>query len=101
MFIETILRRLFYVRKTLAIIVGFAILLLVLAIGFHRLGRRFDILNRQERESQGIKKSAEEHKEHLRGNPSEMAREAFGSKPEDAKMKDARSNEQKKKEQEK
>jgi hypothetical protein len=83
------------------------ILLLLLALAFQRMKPVFksEDLIRREREWQVIKEGAEEHRKRVRGNPSKMAREAFGSKPEskpeDKKTKSASAKEQKKEEKKK
>jgi FtsZ-interacting cell division protein ZipA len=84
MSIERILQVLLHRRKSLVLIIAIAILALVLVALFERTRTvsRSDIIRKQEIEREAIKKGAEEHMKRLRGNPSEMAKKAFGGKRE-------------------
>src|SRR5262249_46132876 len=84
MSIERKLQVLFHSRKSLGLIIAIAILALVLVALFERTrtDSRSDIIGKHEIEREAIKKGAEEHMKRLRGNPSEMAKKAFGGKRE-------------------
>jgi hypothetical protein len=87
MSIERIFQLLTHRRKSFVMIIAIAILAIVLVTMFERVRTRSDIIRKQEIEREAIKKGADEHMKRLRGNPSEMAKKAFGVKDE-AKDKD-------------